>query len=207
MSYEYRIYRWDVLFGINGHEAVHVGRLGGVGFLACDEICIIDDLYVPGANVRYAMFFDINFEVRLAAVTHLATRETKILVSKEPGKWEDGEENAIPEFDECLYIDIAGSSFTKSPPIHRLGLGEDERVYINVISVGYSEDELYFGVDAQQYTCLEVELRRPEPPDGSSFRFENLSAGCTEEFFTDDDGVVFCFAGRFGDFGIPRRYS
>lgn len=203
MSYEYRIYRWDALFGINGHEAVHVGRLEGVGFLACGEICITDDLYIPGANVRYAMFFDTNFEVRLAAVTHLATRETKILVSKEPGKWEDGEENAIPEFDECLYIDIEGSSFTKSPLIHRLGLDEDERVYINVISVGYSEDELYFGVDTQRYTCLE--LCRPELPGGSSFRFENLSAGCTEEFFTDDDGVVFCFADQFGDRLIPRR--
>lgn len=204
MSHQYRTYRWAELFGMNGHEIVHIGAFEDEGFLAYGEIYITDNHYVPETSVRYAILFDTDFIVQLAAVTHLSTRETKILVLKESGKWEDGSENEIPEFAGCKEIDIAGSSFTKSPPIHRLGLYENGRVRINVISAGYSKDELYLGVDAQQYTCLE--LRRPELPDGSSFRFENLSAGYTEKFFTDGDGVMFCFADEFGDHLVPRRY-
>ena len=88
--------------------------------------------------------------------------------------------DALPEFDGCIDIDLAGTPFTNTLPIRRLGLTpESGTVPLDMLYVPF--DSFRPLRDQQRYTCIE---------EGRRYRYEAADRTFTAELPVDEDGLV-----------------
>lgn len=103
------------------------------------------------------------------------------------GAWVNHDGKALPEFAGCLDVDLAGSAFTNTLPIRRLGPALGERsAHLAILYVPFTT---FVPVqDGQIYTGLE---------GGRRFRYEAADRSFTAELPVDDDGLVLDYPGLF----------
>src|SRR5215208_3767150 len=104
------------------------------------------------------------------------------LLADGEGRWKRRGGEPVPELDRCIDVDISGTPFTNTPPIHRLGLepGQSKELAVAYIRV----PELLVGPERQRYGCLEAQA------NGGLYRFEALPSGFTAELPIDAEGLV-----------------
>lgn len=96
------------------------------------------------------------------------------------GHWTTMAGDALPEFDGCMDIDLAGTPFTNSLPIRRLGLTpESGTVQLDMLYVPFNSFRPLR--DSQRYTCLK---------EGKLYRYTAADRTFTAELPVDEDGLV-----------------
>jgi hypothetical protein len=102
------------------------------------------------------------------------------LLSDGAGHWRSIGGRPRPEFDGCVDIDLAGTPFTNTLPIRRLGLApEAGTVELEMLYVPF--DDFLPLRDAQRYTCLEA---------GRLYRYEAADRSFTADLPVDEHGLV-----------------
>lgn len=96
------------------------------------------------------------------------------------GRWTRHDGKALPEFDGCLDVDLAGSAFTNTLPIRRLWPDLGQRAaHLAMLYVPFTT---FVPVrDAQVYTGLE---------GGRRFRYEAEDRSFAADLPVDEDGLV-----------------
>lgn len=115
------------------------------------------------------------------------------LASDGAGHWRDEDGNPLPEFDECLDIDISATPFTNTLPIRRLALrpGQVELIRVLYIHVPTLETSVW----EQRYSGLEPGL----------VRYESVGGDFQRDLRVDDDGLVIEYPGLFRRVHIGMR--
>ncbi|KQS64578.1 transcriptional regulator [Rhizobium sp. Leaf371] len=102
------------------------------------------------------------------------------LVSDGLGHWQDGDGQALPAFDGCIDVDLAGTPFTNTLPIRRLSLRpEDGTRSLDMLYIPFDTFEPLR--DGQHYTCLTQDRL---------YRYEAADRSFTAELPLDADGLV-----------------
>jgi hypothetical protein len=102
------------------------------------------------------------------------------LASDGKGHWRDADGTALPAFDGCIDIDLAGTPFTNTLPIRRLGLKPENGIAkLTMLYVPFDTFEPF--PDGQNYACLEEERL---------YRYEAEDRSFTAELPVDEDGLV-----------------
>lgn len=129
-------------------------------------------------GVRYRAICDKRWTTREIAIDTADGRSIRF-TSDGRGRWRDAKRRR-PEFDDCIDIDLAGSPFTNTLPIRRLGLdAKHGRVEFSMLWFPFDTFEPF--VDRQRYTCL-----RP----GQRYRFEAADGSFSADLPVDQDGFV-----------------
>lgn len=138
-------------------------------------------------GVDYTLVCDQAWRVR---EFHLGTTEGRALSLLHDGRgaWTNHDGRALPEFDGCLDVDLAGTPFTNTLPIRRIDWDRtgDRRVALTMLYVPF--DTFVPRPDAQAYTCLD---------DGRRFRYEATERSFETELPVDADGLVLDYPGLF----------
>lgn len=130
-------------------------------------------------GVRYRIDCDAGWIVRKLMVDTTDGRSLH-LRSDHPGEWMTARGLALPEFDGCIDIDLAGTPFTNTLPIRRLGLDRKaDTVRLKMLYVPFDTFEPV--VDGQHYTCLE---------DFRLYRYEAEDRSFAADLPVDEDGLV-----------------
>ncbi|OOG72576.1 transcriptional regulator [Sinorhizobium sp. A49] len=130
-------------------------------------------------GVRYRIDCDAGWLVRKLMVDTTDGRSLH-LRSDHPGRWATAAGLALPEFDGCIDIDLAGTPFTNTLPIRRLGL--DRRSGTTRLKMLYVPFDTFEPVvDGQHYTCLD---------DFRLYRYEAEDRSFTADLPVDKDGLV-----------------
>ncbi|MEX0590540.1 MAG: putative glycolipid-binding domain-containing protein [Xanthobacteraceae bacterium] len=129
-------------------------------------------------GVHYTVTCDRRWTVRSLAIATSDGRQISF-TSDGRGRWRDAKRRR-PEFDGCVDIDLAGSPFTNTLPIRRLGL-DVRRGPVDFIMLWFPFDTFEPFVDGQRYTCLRS--RR-------LYRFEALDGSFAANLPVDQDGFV-----------------
>lgn len=102
------------------------------------------------------------------------------LLSDGEGRWRDEDGRPLPRFDGCIDIDLAGTPFTNTLPIRRLGLARQSgTARLTMLYVPFDTFEPV--IDGQRYTCL-VEDRL--------YRYEAEDRSFAADLPVDEDGLV-----------------
>ncbi|MCC6947758.1 MAG: putative glycolipid-binding domain-containing protein [Bradyrhizobiaceae bacterium] len=129
-------------------------------------------------GVRYTAICDKDWTAREIAIDTADGRSVRF-VSDGRGRWKDGKKRR-PEFDGCIDIDLAGSPFTNTLPIRRLGLGvRHGPVELSMLWFPFDTFEPF--VDRQRYTCLRSHRL---------YRFEAVDGTFSATLPVDEDGFV-----------------
>jgi uncharacterized protein len=129
-------------------------------------------------GVRYKAICDRCWIVREIAFDTADGRRIRF-TSDGRGRWRDGTRRR-PEFDGCIDIDLAGSPFTNTLPIRRVGLDvADGPVEFSMLWFPFDTFEPF--VDRQRYTCLRSR---------SLYRFEVVDGTFSANLPLDKDGFV-----------------
>ncbi len=130
-------------------------------------------------GVHYRVGLDADWTVRSLDLDSTAGDALSVR-SDGAGHWRDADGAALPEFDGCFDIDLAGSPFTNTLPIRRLGerLGA-EPVELAMLFVPF--DTFAPFVDRQFYSRL---------PAKNRYRFRAADGSFAADILTDDDGFV-----------------
>ncbi|WP_313196490.1 putative glycolipid-binding domain-containing protein [Shinella zoogloeoides] len=130
-------------------------------------------------GVHYRIDLDAAWRVRSFLVEGMAGRRIAML-SDGDGRWRDEDGTPLPVFDGCMDIDLAGSPFTNTLPIRRLGLSvEHGRTTLKMVYVPF--DTFVPFVDGQHYTCLSP---------ASRYLYEAADRSFSAELPVDADGFV-----------------
>ncbi|WP_112807405.1 putative glycolipid-binding domain-containing protein [Ensifer sp.] len=130
-------------------------------------------------GARYRIDCDAGWQVRKLMVDTTDGRSLH-LRSDHPGRWATAAGAALPEFDGCIDIDLAGTPFTNTLPIRRLTLDRQAgTVKLNMLYVPFDTFEPV--VDGQHYTCLE---------DFRLYRYEAEDRSFAADLPVDEDGLV-----------------
>ncbi|APG92445.1 DNA-binding response regulator [Sinorhizobium americanum] len=130
-------------------------------------------------GVRYRIDCDETWLVRKLMVDTTDGRSLH-LRSDHPGQWATARGAALPEFDGCIDIDLAGTPFTNTLPIRRLNLTRASgTVKLKMLYVPF--DSFEPTVDGQHYTCIE---------DGKLHRYQAEDRSFTADLPVDEDGLV-----------------
>ncbi len=130
-------------------------------------------------GVRYRIDCDERWQVRKLMVDTTDGRSLH-LRSDHPGEWMTAAGAALPEFDGCIDIDLAGTPFTNTLPIRRLGLDRNAgTVKLKMLYVPF--DTFKPVVDGQHYTCLD---------DFRLYRYEAEDRSFAADLPVDEDGLV-----------------
>ncbi|APG85784.1 DNA-binding response regulator [Sinorhizobium americanum CCGM7] len=130
-------------------------------------------------GVRYRIDCDETWLVRKLMVDTTDGRSLH-LRSDHPGQWATARGAALPEFDGCIDIDLAGTPFTNTLPIRRLNLTRASgTVKLKMLYVPF--DSFEPTVDGQHYTCIE---------DGKLYRYQAEDRSFTADLPVDEDGLV-----------------
>ncbi|MBB4185989.1 putative glycolipid-binding domain-containing protein [Sinorhizobium terangae] len=130
-------------------------------------------------GVRYRVDCDETWLVRKLIVDTTDGRSLH-LRSDAPGKWATARGAALPKFDGCIDIDLAGTPFTNTLPIRRLGLTRRSgTVRLKMLYVPFNTFEPI--VDGQHYTCLD---------DFKLYRYEAEDRSFAADLPVDEDGLV-----------------
>lgn len=168
--------RWRPLEG-EGLEHLTVRAVDG-GFRA-EGTVIGEREEGPPYGVHYRVDLDETWRVRFFLVEETNGRRIAMTADGEGHWWrEDGV--ALPVFDGCVDIDLAGSPFTNTLPIRRLALAAGKRSpLLTMVYVPFDTFEPL--VDGQFYTCIEP---------ASRYLYEAADGAFTAEISTDPDGFV-----------------
>jgi len=116
----------------------------------------------------------LSFDIRITDTRRLA------MASDGMGHWRDEDGTARPEFDGCIDIDLAGTPFTNTLPIRRLGLTPASgTAALSMLYIPF--DSFTPRRDGQRYTCLE---------EARLYRYEASDRSVTIELPVDEDGLV-----------------
>lgn len=129
-------------------------------------------------GVRYKTICDKRWTVREIAIDTSDGRSIRF-ASDGGGRWRDGKRRR-PEFDGCIDIDLAGSPFTNTLPIRRLGL-DVKHGPVEFLMLWFPFDTFEPFVDGQRYTCLQS--RR-------LYRFDAVDGSFSADLPVDKDGFV-----------------
>lgn len=130
-------------------------------------------------GVRYRIDCDESWQVRKFMVDTTDGRSLH-LRSDYPGAWMTARGLALPQFDGCIDIDLAGTPFTNTLPIRRLGLDRKAgTAKLRMLYVPFDTFEPL--VDGQHYTCLD---------DFRLYRYEAEDRSFAADLPVDEDGLV-----------------
>ncbi|TDR87973.1 putative glycolipid-binding domain-containing protein [Enterovirga rhinocerotis] len=149
-------------------------------------------------GVDYTIVCDRGFAVR---ELHLGTSAGMALslASDGAGHWTNHDGRALPEFDGCMDVDLAGSPFTNTLPIRRIDWARSggRSLALDMLYVPF--DSFVPVRDAQIYTCLSA------PSEAARrFRFEAADGSFTADLTVDEDGLVGDYPGLFARMPLPR---
>ncbi len=149
--------------GRNIHaESVVIGNRGGNAY-----------------GVRYSIDCDSTWRV-LHFLIETTSGQKLELSSDGEGHWQTINGDSLPEFDGCIDIDLAGTPFTNSLPIRRLGLTpESGTIQLDMLYVPF--DSFQPLRDRQRYSCLE---------EGRLYRYAAADRTFTADLPVDEDGLV-----------------
>ncbi len=143
-------------------ESVVIGAHGGASYAA-----------------RYRIDCDDTWRVLHFLVETTAGQRLE-LVSDGEGHWRTTAGEALPQFDGCLDIDLAGTPFTNTLPIRRLGLTpESGAVRLDMLYVPF--DSFLPLRDGQFYACLVQD---------QLYRYAAAERPFTADLPVDEDGLV-----------------
>ncbi|MDX0975739.1 transcriptional regulator [Sinorhizobium medicae] len=143
-------------------ESVLIGERGGSAY-----------------GVRYRIDCDAGWRV-FSFIIETTEGVRLHLLSDGHGNWRGADGTALPQFDGCIDIDLAGTPFTNTLPIRRLGLTRQSgTARLNMLYVPF--DSFEPTVDGQLYTCLD---------DGRLYRYEAADRSFTAELPVDEHGLV-----------------
>ncbi len=148
------------------------------------------------SRVSYRVEMDLGWNVRRVTLS-VANAGVEVrsldLASDGAGHWRDDCGNPLPEFDECLDIDISATPFTNTLPIRRLALlpGQVEVIRVLYIHVPTLESSVW----EQRYSGLEPGL----------VRYESIGSDFQRDLRVDDDGLVMDYPGLFRRVHIGSR--
>ncbi len=96
------------------------------------------------------------------------------------GHWTTMDADALPAFDGCMDIDLAGTPFTNTLPIRRLELTpKSGTAQLDMLYVPFNSFRPFR--DSQCYTCLK---------EGKLYRYATTDRTFTAELPVDEDGLV-----------------
>ena len=168
------IARWRPEVG-NGLEHLSLGPSDG-GIVA-DSVVIGDRGGVP-YGLRYRAVMDSHWATLSLDIDMTDDRGLHIR-SDGAGSWSDADGRRLPAFDGCIDIDLAGSPFTNTLPIRRIGLSpEMGAVEFRMLYVPFATFEP--AVDGQRYVCLGPRL----------YRYEAVDRSFSADLTLDEDGLV-----------------
>jgi hypothetical protein len=102
------------------------------------------------------------------------------MLSDAAGRWRDPDGKLREEFDGCIDIDLAGTPFTNTLPIRRLGLKpESGTVDLHMLYIPF--DDFMPIRDGQRYTCLKA---------GRLYRYEAADRTFAADLPVDEHGLV-----------------
>jgi hypothetical protein len=104
---------------------------------------------------------------------------------RENKHWKNESGDILPEFDDCLDLDISLTPFTNTLPINRLHLNDGEKRQIKVIYFDILDVQVKPA--RQYYTCI----------DQSSYNFQTDDSDFEATIAVDDDGIVMDYPGLF----------
>ncbi len=167
--------RWRPLEG----EGLEHLELRPSGHTIRAESMVIGDRGGVPYGVRYSIDCNSAWHV-LHFLIETTSGQKLELASDGYGHWKTMAGEPLPEFNGCIDIDLAGTPFTNTLPIRRLGLTpESGTVQLNMLYVPF--DSFRPLRDAQRYTCLE---------EGRRYRYEAADRPFTAELPVDEDGLV-----------------
>jgi hypothetical protein len=136
-------------------------------------------------GVRYELACDAGWAVRRL---DLATTDgvTVKLRSDGFGHWRDDGDAALPLFDGCIDVDLAGTPFTNTLPIRRLAWTEGKPVELAMLYIPF--DSFAPTIDRQRYTCLR---------QARLFRYEAVDGSFEAQLPIDEDGLVLDYPSLF----------
>ncbi|WP_224405934.1 putative glycolipid-binding domain-containing protein [Afifella sp. IM 167] len=146
-----------------------IGGRGGVPYgvsydIACDEAWRTRSLHLRTASGR-------SIDIR----------------SDGAGHWTDAAGLALPRLEGAIDVDLAGSAFTNTLPIRRLGLQAGERSPdLKMVYVPFDSFEPV--IDLQIYTCLEP---------GARYLYQAADRSFEAELPVDGDGLVIDYPSLF----------
>lgn len=169
-----RSVRWTPI-GAEGLEHLTLAPLdAGVAIRSV----VIGDRGGSPYGVRYEILCDGDWRIRSLDLVTTDGLGLK-LVSDHPGRWADATGRHLAAFDGCVDIDLAGTPFTNTLPIRRLGLEPGQQAELNMLYVPF--DSFEPTVDGQRYTCLQ---------QGALYRYEAVDRSFAAELPVDEDGLV-----------------
>lgn len=130
-------------------------------------------------GVRYRVNCDpgwavLDFSIDTTDDRHLA------LSSDGKGHWRTPDGTALPAFDGCVDIDLAGTPFTNTLPIRRLALTpQSGTARLTMLYVPFDSFEPVR--DGQHYTCLEQDRL---------YRYQAEDRSFSADLPVDEDGLV-----------------
>jgi hypothetical protein len=130
-------------------------------------------------GVRYTIDCNVAWTVMSFSIDTTDGRRLS-LASDGNGHWRNMDGTALPAFDGCIDIDLAGTPFTNTLPIRRLGLTPaDGAAKLTMLYVPFDTFEPF--PDGQNYICLE---------ENSLYRYEAKDRSFTADLPVDEDGLV-----------------
>jgi hypothetical protein len=137
-------------------------------------------------RLRYSVRCDAGWRVREARVVRLDRAVAPIVLrANGAGRWMTGEGDPLPALAGCIDIDLAGSPFTNTLPIRRLGLADGESRDLTMAYIRVPE--LTVTPDPQRYTRLAADR----------YLYESRDSDFCAELPLDEHGLVRDYPGLF----------
>lgn len=179
---ENRTVRWRPEEG----EGLEHATLSRAGDAIVIRSVVIGERDASPYGVRYVIQCDPQWRMRSLDLESSEGRSVR-LTTDGNGHWRDAEGRALPQFDGCAEVDLAGTPFTNTLPIRRAGLTpKDGTAEFSMVFVPFDSFEPF--VDRQFYTCLEQDRL---------YRFENDDRSFTADLPVDEDGLVMNYPSLF----------
>lgn len=171
--------RWRPLEG-EGLEHLTIGpAVGDEGPTIHAESVVIGERGGSAYGIRYCIDCDTTWHV-LSFSIETTSGKRLALSSDGKGHWRTEAGTALPVFDGCIDIDLAGTPFTNTLPIRRLGLTpQSGTAKLMMLYVPFDTFEPF--PDGQRYTCL---------IEGRLYRYEAEDRSFSASLPVDEDGLV-----------------
>lgn len=143
-------------------ESVVIGERGGITY-----------------GVRYRIDCDTAWHVLRFSIETTSGKRLA-LSSDGEGHWRGEDGRDLPEFEGCIDIDLAGTPFTNTLPIRRLGLTpQSGTAKLTMLYVPFDTFDPF--PDRQNYTCL---------TQNRLYRYEAGDRSFAADLPVDEDGLV-----------------
>ena len=177
-SLPHKTVRWRPLHG-EGLEHLTIAPTEEAGAAVRVDSVVIGDRGDRPYGVRYRIDCDRRWHV-LSFLVETTTGARIDLKSDGEGHWRTQADTPLPAFDGCIDIDLAGTPFTNTLPIRRLGLTpKDGTVNLTMLYIPFDTFEPF--PDGQNYTCLQ---------EDRLYRYEAADRSFSAELPVDEDGLV-----------------